>query len=260
MASAGQKVTNDPRAGNFINEAVGTVTSDSLAGESLKRGGHFGEGNPKAAASKQPSSSTNTNNTDTSGARKIESAPNSGRREDAKPYDEKKEFDAGIGEGKDAGRGPTYATKGGTTGDASGGASRSEAPSTSGQHIGGSGNAPGAVVTSSNTTSSSSGQTSNASAQGGAAPTGTHVGTAGSARHDAGPKGKSLKEGGDIKGNEPNASFNSDIGTQDDPGRVAENAFAKRNTQSAHDTALQGAKDSGKSEGVYDKLNSDEAT
>jgi len=47
------------------------------------------------------------------------------------------------------------------------------------------------------------------------------------------PHGKSLKEGGDITGKEPNASFNQAIGTENDPGRVAENRFAGSHAQTA---------------------------
>lgn len=35
------------------------------------------------------------------------------------------------------------------------------------------------------------------------------------------PKGNALQEGGEITGNEPNASFNGEIGGKNDPGRVA---------------------------------------
>lgn len=57
------------------------MTSDSLAAESLHNDGSFGAGNPKAAASKQPSASTTTNTTDTSSATKLNPAPTSEDRE-----------------------------------------------------------------------------------------------------------------------------------------------------------------------------------
>lgn len=48
------------------------ITSDSLAAESLRDGGNFASGD--AAASSQPSKSTTTNTTDTSGASVLEPA------------------------------------------------------------------------------------------------------------------------------------------------------------------------------------------
>jgi len=87
---------------------VGIVTSDSLAGESLKGDGTFGEGNPKAAASNQPSYSTNTNNTDTSGAARLNPAVDAEAREATEAWSETQQMNAGAGLGKDAGRGPTY--------------------------------------------------------------------------------------------------------------------------------------------------------
>jgi len=95
--SYGQKVTNDPASKNAINEAVGTVTSDSLAGESLKNSGSFGEGNPKAAASKQPSSSTTTNTHDTSNATKLDAAVNAEARDAQEGWNEEKIMNSGKG-------------------------------------------------------------------------------------------------------------------------------------------------------------------
>ncbi|EDU43038.1 hypothetical protein PtrSN002B_007561 [Pyrenophora tritici-repentis] len=121
MASSyGTKVTNDPEANNRINEAVGTVTSDSLAGESLKNSGSFGAGNPKAGATSQPSSSTTTNTTDTSSATKLPSATNFEEREAKQGRTADQELNEAKGYGKEAGRGPTYATPGATS--SSGGA------------------------------------------------------------------------------------------------------------------------------------------
>ncbi|XTI83998.1 hypothetical protein V2W45_1364891 [Cenococcum geophilum] len=65
--SHGTKVTKDTRAKEEIPEAVGTVTSGSLAADSLTNG-EFGRNNPKADATSQPSRSTTTNNHDTSSA------------------------------------------------------------------------------------------------------------------------------------------------------------------------------------------------
>jgi len=229
MSSVGQKVTTDPRSQQEVHEAVGVVTSDSLAAESLKGEGSFGEGNSKAAASKQPSKSTTTNTTDTSAASKLSAAPNAGTREAQQEWSQDSELNAGRGLGKDAGRGPTYNTN---TSTRAGGATNSD--------------------------SINGGTGGNASI----APTGGYVGSADGARasEELQPKGRNLKEGEGFEGNEPNASFsNAEIGSADDPGRVAELAFQKRNAHTAGSAA--GSTQVGNAEqgtGVYDALKSEE--
>lgn len=101
-----------------MHEGVGTVTSDSLAAESLKGSGSFGEGNPKAAASAQPSAGTTTNTTDTSGARKLDPAVDAEARDAALGWSEQQQLSAGsgLGLGKEHGVGPTYNKVGGATG------------------------------------------------------------------------------------------------------------------------------------------------
>jgi hypothetical protein len=48
------------------------------------------------------------------------------------------------------------------------------------------------------------------------------------------PKGSNIREGGfDV--NAPNASFNFDVGDQNDPARLAAHQYQKRNVQSALD-------------------------
>jgi hypothetical protein len=137
------------------------VTSDSLAGESLKDGGDFGKGNPKAAASKQPSSSTNTNNTDTSGAKKLDAAV------DAQTRDDESQPKSSAGLGKESGVGPTYNTLGSSVN--SSGTDRGVSTGTSG----------GADV------------------QGNIAPTGAYAHTA----QDLGkPKGKNITEDPNLEG------------------------------------------------------------
>jgi hypothetical protein len=66
-----------------------------------------------------------------------------------------------------------------------------------------------------------------------------------------GPKGKDLKEGGFDEGDDKNSSFTSDIGDANDPGRVAEQKFAKENAEMGEDTA---PKQGGSGEGLYDAL------
>ncbi|KAG9204242.1 hypothetical protein G6514_001315 [Epicoccum nigrum] len=115
----GQKVTTDPESKQPIYEGAGEVTSDSLAAESLKSGGHFGEGNPKAsAASAQPSKGSTATNTDTSGARRLSPAPDAEARDASHGWSEQQQISAGsnLSTGKEHGVGPTYNKVGGATG------------------------------------------------------------------------------------------------------------------------------------------------
>ena len=91
------QVTTDPASKIPIYEGVGTVTSDSLAGESLKGDGSFGQGNPKAAASNQPSASTTTNTTDISNATKLNPAVDAEARDAQAGWSEQQQISAGKG-------------------------------------------------------------------------------------------------------------------------------------------------------------------
>lgn len=99
--------------------------------------------------------------------------------------------------------------------------------------------------------------------QGAAAPTGSYAGSAEAARNpgDLKPKGKNITEGGFDTG-APNASGNTDIGSKNDPGRVAELQFQKETTQSAYDAGngprQAGGKVSGERDPAYGVLKSDE--
>jgi hypothetical protein len=188
------------------------VTSDSLAGESIKGDGSFGEGNPKAAASNQPSKSTNTNNTDTSGATKLNPAVNAEARDATEGSNETQQLNAGAGLGKEAGRGPTYGTNTSASGPTGG------APNSDGGNV-----------------------------------TGGYAGAADQARNpgELKPKGKGLTETDDLEGK---TAF-GEIGTDQDPSRVAETNMAKRDAMpggaaGAKDTSVQdgGSKFSGLSE------------
>ncbi|KAH6625489.1 hypothetical protein C7974DRAFT_360699 [Boeremia exigua] len=114
----GQKVTTDPRSQIPIHEAPGTITSDSLAAESLQNSGSFAANNPKAAASSQPSTGSTATNTDTSGARRLDPAVDAQARDAAQNWSEQAQLSAGagLGLGKEHGVGPTYNKVGGATG------------------------------------------------------------------------------------------------------------------------------------------------
>lgn len=82
MSNHGQKVTTTSESTSDLVYEGGIVTKDSLAGESIKSGGAYGIGNPKTAASDQPSYSTTTNTTDTSSAEVLPPTRSGGMRGD----------------------------------------------------------------------------------------------------------------------------------------------------------------------------------
>ncbi|KAI4842892.1 hypothetical protein E4T44_07054 [Aureobasidium sp. EXF-8845] len=158
MSLQGTKVTTDPQTTSDPKiEKPGTVTSDSLAAESLQNGGTFGLGN-HAAASQQPSASTTTNNTDTSGATTLPAAPDAEARQALEGWNEDAQFNSARG------------VHGNNSGTAT-------------------------------------------------PPTSSYLANSSIAGFTA-PHGKNITEGG-FDGTAPNASFNSDIGGENDPGRKA---------------------------------------
>lgn len=215
--SHGQKVTTDPRSKEAIPEAVGIVTSDSLAAESLRTTGQFGHEGTQA--SKQPSRGTTTNTTDTSNATKLNPAVDAEAREAQDGWNESARLNAGAGLGKEAGVGPTYNIS------ATGGV-----PSTAGTQ-----GSTGIPV----------------------APTGAYAGSA-IPEEVLKPKGKNITEGG-FDDSAPNASFNQEIGTEKDPGRVAEQQFEARNAQSGFDSGRGPRQNGVTGETAYDALNSNES-
>lgn len=103
------QVTKDPLAHDGKGEAPGTITSDSLAAESVNSGGDFGANNSKATPGGQPSQGTTTNTTDTSGATILQPSHDANSRADDRPSPSDQ-----LG-GKDVGRGPTYNTQSAST-------------------------------------------------------------------------------------------------------------------------------------------------
>lgn len=198
-------------------EGSGTITSDSLAGESIKEGGAFAERNPGVDASSQPSAGTTTNTTDTSGARVIPAAADKEAREAQEGWSEQGQLNAGRGLGKEAGVGPTYNTSGG-----------SAAAGLSGGQYPGSG-------------------------QGATAPEGAYVHDR---TYEGGPHGKNIKEGS-VPEDAPNASFTTDIGGKNDPGRAALNKFEADSAPVAGGNGPQESQVSGG--GAFDGLNESRA-
>ncbi|KAH0287943.1 hypothetical protein M436DRAFT_72425 [Aureobasidium namibiae CBS 147.97] len=200
MSSQGTKVTNDPQGTSHPKvESAGTITSDSLAAESLSSNGSFGGAGSHAAASSQPSASTTTNNSDTSGARVLQAAPDAEARQALEGWNEEAQLNSARGiVGNGAGSGPAATSS----------------------------------YLARNTTADSSSGTSGAAAQ-----------------H---PHGKNITEG-NIDASAPNASFTTDIGGKNDPGRQAVNDLARNAQQSAGDAGIP--KDKGVSnDGQFDVL------
>lgn len=151
------------------------VTSDSLAAESIQEGGSFAATSDYRGPMDQPSYSTNTNTTDVSGAVRYDPAPDAEARQANEAWNEAAILNSGLGQGKDAGRGPTWNTP--------------DVPS----------------------------EVSN------------QQGAFGAAGRDFQPKGSNLQEGG-FDADAPNASYTTDIGGKNDPGRVALGKFETENT------------------------------
>jgi len=74
--------------------------------------------------------------------------------------------------------------------------------------------------------------------------------------YPGGPKGKNLTEGGFESDDRKNASFNTEIGTKNDPGRLAEQKIQRKNADAGGDAALPRQKEvSGNNE--FDALGGD---
>jgi len=218
------QVTSDPASQNPKTESAGTVTSDSLAAESLSSGGSFASGN--AAASAQPSKGFTGNTTDTSGATTLNAAPDAEARQSQEAWSEQGALNAGSGLGKDAGQGSTYTTP---SDDAKSGADAS-----SGEY----------------NTSTGSGTNT------GAAPSYVNAG-AGIVEDSQKPKGQNITEGG-FSSDAPNASFNNDIGGKNDPGRLAEQKMQLHTAQSGGDAG--GPRQKGVTgDGQFDALSNNES-
>jgi hypothetical protein len=92
------KVPTDPAEAKKVKvENPGTVTSDSLAAESIEQGGDFAANSSSRGPSGPPSSSTTTNTTDASNATELPSARDHPSRPDG---NSKADSDAVINEGR----------------------------------------------------------------------------------------------------------------------------------------------------------------
>ncbi|KAI9813398.1 MAG: hypothetical protein M1827_004072 [Pycnora praestabilis] len=249
-SSSGAKVTKDPEAqNNPIQEGPGGITSDSLAADSTKSGGAFSE-NKGAAPLGVDSNSSTLSNTDTSGATKLDSTPNAEARQAQTEWQESSTQNSGAA-------GQKYPEGAGGQGDFdgqhsaeygyAGGPTSAKQERDSKQSSGGDYG-----------TSSSGGDSYQQSKQGGTAPSSLDpsVDEFTSAKK---PKGKNITEGG-FDEDAPNASMgNSDIGTENDPGRVATNDMQRKQAESGPDAAGGPRQKELTKDGQYDVLSSDQA-
>ncbi|KAJ5161669.1 hypothetical protein N7492_007061 [Penicillium capsulatum] len=184
------KVTNDPLASQQpIEEPSGPVPNDSLAAESVRKGGAF-SGNRDA----EPTSMSNPN---TSHATTLPSAPVGGLREDRQRQEKYPEALGGQGNFPGA-----HLPESGYTGG----------PTAAKQELGIGGDA-----------AASGSQRSQYNA--GQAPSSINDITDGY-KHQT-PGGRNVHEGGFSSNPNKNASFNSEIGSSQDPGRAALNKFQR---------------------------------
>lgn len=92
--------------------------------------------------------------------------------------------------------------------------------------------------------------------QGGAAPTYVDVDVVNRPLHGK-PKGKNLQEGG-FDDEDPNASGTAEIGSENDPGRLAEQKFLRRDAEAAADAGSGPRRKVVTDDGRYDALPSEE--
>ncbi|KAB8237368.1 hypothetical protein ETB97_001591 [Aspergillus alliaceus] len=208
------KVTTDPEASrNPIQESSGPVAGDSLAAESATKGGTYSQNRgaqPLGVAGQQ----STLNTKDTSSATELPSAPVGAAREN---LDRQERYPEALG----------------GQGDYSG-------PHSQSGYVGGATAAKqqqqGARQPQQSNASQNQ-QRGTASASGSGYHNQSNTGTAPSYAEDVvgdfsskKPKGQNLKEGGFDNSN--NASFTTQIGSENDPGRLATKGFQHKQTES----------------------------
>ena len=239
------QVTSDPASNQKTTESSGPIASDSLAAESVNAGGAFSD-NANSTPSSVPGSKSTFANTDTSAATTLDPTPDAAGREEKSAWSETADLRGSAGGVKYAeglGGQPEFSGSTGPSGYAGG-------PSGSASTTGSSGpSSSGATNTgySSGAPSSSAGNAGYSSGSAGA-DTSREVGAGSSYGLSAGegkPKGQNLQEGG-FEGEAANVSDQpAEIGSENDPGRAAVQAF-----QTKDSAAYSGA---GPREGVQEK-------
>jgi hypothetical protein len=193
------KVTTDPLASQQpIEEPSGPVPTDSLAAESVRKGGAFSENRDAEPASYDKSSLKSTN---TSRASELPPASVGGNREDRQRQEKYPEALGGQGNFPGA-----HLAQSGYAGG----------PTAAKQQMG----------TVNQTTASGS-----SPYNGGQAP--SYIADVTDGYQHQKPNGRNIHEGGFDSSTAENAAFNSDIGTSDDPGRAGLNKFQHTTAKSA---------------------------
>ncbi|KAL8832157.1 MAG: hypothetical protein Q9191_000430 [Dirinaria sp. TL-2023a] len=257
----GMKNTSDPES--YLNpkeEGPGAIASDSLAAESTKSGGAFSN-NRNAEPQSVSGSSSTFNNTDTSGATTLAPAPDAAEREAKQAWQETSDeakgpggqkYPEGLGgQGTFDGQHNLDGYSGGST------SAKQELADNSGvyQASGLRGGGPGADDSREDYNVGGSGGNPDSS-NFNTAP--SYVGSVQSQPGQEGkPKGKNITEGGFDEDPSKNASFNSDIGTDDDPGRRAENEM-QRATQAAAGSTAPRQKKGNSDNSQYDVLETEQ--
>ena len=210
------KVTNDPKASQQpIDEPSGPVADDSLAAQSVRQGGGFSENRGAEPMGVSGSQST-LNTTDTSAASTLPSAPVGGVREDRSRQEKYPEALGGQGNFPGKHVPETGYTGGPTAAKQQMGLHAGEYPAS--QKIGGQAAASGSGRSEYNA---------------GQAP--SYVSDMTDEYQHQKPHGKNIQEGGFSSDPENNASFTSEIGSGQDPGRAAENRFQRTTHESGLD-------------------------
>jgi hypothetical protein len=202
------KVTTDPSAKqNPIEEPSGPIAGDSLAAQSVRQGGAYSENRGAEPMGVSGSKST-LNNTDTSAATELPSAPVGGLRDDR---ERKEKYAEGLGgQGKFPGAHSQQGYAGG--------------PTSSKQQMGMHSGQP--------STASGSGQSQGQSHVAGQAP--SYVNDVTDSYKHSKPDGRNIHEGG-FSSDDKNASFTTEIGSDQDPARAAINKIQRTNAESGPD-------------------------
>lgn len=232
----GTKVTTDPAGKeNPVVEAAGAITSDSLAAESVTSHGKFAD-NRDSAPSSVPAKSSTASNADTSAATVLPPARDADRRESAgEDLPTHKPTHADLRKHHQANAPSDLAAQS---------APKSTHHQTDTHHQ-------------KNKTAADKQEGNMEHGHVPVAPSYVHTGHAATDDPHNKPHGKGLTEVQDFEDGEgKNASFGTDIGGKDDPGRVAEEAFERANAVPGFEA---GPRQKGvEGEGRYDALKTDD--
>ncbi|KAL4914061.1 hypothetical protein BDW62DRAFT_150576 [Aspergillus aurantiobrunneus] len=233
----GVKVTTDPMSDRPINEPSGPVLKDSLAAESVSGGGSFNK-NRGAEPLGATSQNTTTNTTDTSAASKLPPASNA--RDRAHPYGQQKYPDALGGQADYPGAHvPETGYVGGPT------AAKKDLGINQHEY-------PASEKLQAQSQSQSKSQT-----QAPASGSGYQTRSA-TASQKQGYSPAAAGQGSEFPDDPKyNASFNSEIGSEDDPGRFAEQKFQRREAETVAAAAAPAQKGTG-DQTWYQPLNTDQ--